>query len=121
MNSYQVEYLGVWMVAFAQFLGWTDAQIFEWAKPRLEGMEPPGMVINEPPLFYVARELACRQPYYDVLSQHERWDFVRAVQDILSPNHARGFSDNFDFVAAKYKLRALFRASSPEGSENDAA
>ena len=110
MNSYQAEYLGIWKVAFAQFLGWRDAHTSEWAKPLLDGLDSPGMVLNEPPLFYVARELASSQPYYEDLSQRERWDFIRDVQGVLSPSHARGFSDDFDFVAVKDSLQRLLRA-----------
>jgi hypothetical protein len=110
MNSYQAEYLAIWKVAFAEFLGWGEAQTSEWAKPLLDDLATRGMVLNEPPLFYVARELASRQPYYDELSQRERWDFIRAVEGVLSPSHARGFSDDYDFVAAEQAMQRVLRA-----------
>jgi hypothetical protein len=109
MNSYQVEYLAIWKVAFAEFLGWNEAQTFEWATPFLKDLAMPGAVLNEPPLFYVARELASRQPYYDDLSQTARWDFIREVEGVLSPGHARGFSDEYDFMAAKQAMQGLLR------------
>jgi len=110
MNSYQAEYLAIWKVAFAEFLGWDEAETTEWAKPLLDDLRLPGMVLNEPPLFYVARELVSRQPYYDELSQRERWDSIRHVEGVLSPGHARGFSDDYDFGAAKQSVRHLLRA-----------
>ena len=111
MNSYQIEYLEVWKVAFHQFLGWTENQIVAWAKPLLDAMDPLGMVINEPPLFYVARELAASQSYYDDLSQRARFDLIRDVQHILSPNHERSFPQGFDFAAAKANLQRLLHAN----------
>jgi hypothetical protein len=109
MNSHQVEYLAIWKVAFAEFLGWNEAQTSEWAKPLLDDLDMPGAVLNESPLFYVARELASRQPYYDDLSQTARWDFIREVEGVLSPGHARDFSDEYDFVAAKQVIQRLLR------------
>src|SRR5712692_8287049 len=113
MNAYQSEYLEIWKVAFAQFLGWSEAQILDWAKPRLEGMDPPGIIINEPPLFYVAREVAYSQPYYDELSQRERWDLIRTIQDVLAPGHVRNFASDFDFDAARSQLAKLLRDARP--------
>jgi hypothetical protein len=110
MNSYQAEYLAIWKVAFAEFLGWNDAQTCDWARALLDDLALPGMVLNEPPLFYVARELASSQPYYDDLSQRERWDFIRDVEGVLSPGHARGFSDDYDFEGAKQAVRGMLRA-----------
>src|SRR3954447_19426816 len=107
MNSHQTEYLAIWNTAFTEFLGWSDAQTSEWAKPLLDNLGLPGMALNEPPLFYVARELACSQPYYDELSQLERWDFIRELQDVLAPLHARGFPDNYDFATARQAVRDL--------------
>jgi len=114
MNSYQAEYLAIWNVAFAEFLDWNDAQTSEWAKPLLNDLGLPGIVLNEPPLYYVARELASRQPYYDDLSQRERCDFIRDVEGVLSPGHERGFSDDYDFVAAKQAMLHLLRAGGSE-------
>ena len=110
MNSYQAEYLAIWKVAFAEFLGWNDARTSEWAKPLLDNLGLPGMVLNEAPLFYVARELASSQPHYDALSQRERSDFIRDVEGVLSPGRARGFSDDYDFEAAKQAVRGMLRA-----------
>ena len=110
MNMYQKEYLETWKAAFSRFLNWNEQQILEWAKPRLEKMDPPGITINEPPLFYVAREIACNQSFYDDLSQSGKWDFIRAIQDVLAPDKAgRAFPEDFDFDAAKNKLRQLLR------------
>jgi hypothetical protein len=108
MNSYQTEYLQTWKEAFAQLLGWSEEQTASWAKPLLEDLALPGMVLNEPPLFYVARELASGQPYYDELSQRGRWELIRAAQDVLAPDKAgRNFPPGFDFKAAKGKLGRL--------------
>ena len=102
--------MAIWKVAFAEFLGWNDAQTSEWAKPLLDDLGLPGAVLNEPPLFYVARELASSQPYYDDLSQRDRWDFIREVEGVLSLGHARGFSDDYDFEAARQALQGMLRA-----------
>jgi len=110
MNAYQKEYLETWKVAFAQFLCWSEAQILDWAEPRLERMDPPGMIINEPPLFYVAREVAYSQPYYDELSQRERWDLIRTIQDVLAPGHIRNFPADFDFNKARRELEELLKS-----------
>ena len=67
------------------------------------------MVINEPPLYYVARELASSQPYYDELAQRARFELIRAAQDVLAPDKdGRNFPSHFDFDAAKAKLGQLF-------------
>jgi hypothetical protein len=82
----------------------------DWAKPLLHVMEPPGMVINEPPLYYVARELASGQPYYDELSQRQRFELICTVQDVLAPDKGgRNFPPGFDFNAARSKLDKLLR------------
>jgi hypothetical protein len=116
MNTYQIEYLRAWKEAFAQFLGWSEHKTLSWAKPLLDGMDPPGMVINEPPLYYVAREMAALQPYYDDLSQTRRFELGRAVQDVLAPDLAgREFPPGFDFDAARRKLDRLLRNAAQSG------
>ena len=110
MNSYQTEYLQAWKTAFAQFLGWSEEKTIEWAAPLLNALDPPGMVINEPPLYYVARELVSSQPYYDELAQRQRFELIRAIQDVLAPDKAgRDFPPSFDFGGARTKLERLLR------------
>ena len=108
MNQYQREYLEIWIDSFAHFLGWDDKQTRTWAGPLLNRMEPPGMVINEPPNFYVAREMALQQPYYNGLSQRDKWELIRAIQGILNPDERiRGFPHDFDFGTAKRKIKEI--------------
>lgn len=106
MNSYQTEYLQTWKVAFAQFLGWSEERTVLWAKPLIADLEEPGMVLNEPPLYYVAREMASRQPFYDELTQRERHDLIRTVEFALSPD--RDFPEGFDFSSARMKIEKIF-------------
>jgi len=114
VNSYQIEYLGIWKTAFAKFLGWSEEETLLWAETLLVGMNPPGMVINEPPLYYVARELAWRQPCFDDLSQREGFELIRGLQNILAPNHERGFAPGFDFEQARNQIGELARNTKPE-------
>jgi hypothetical protein len=107
MNAYQTEYLNIWKQAFHEFLGWSVEQTVSWAQPLLEMMDPPGMVINEPPLYYVAREIAWEQSQFEGRSQRDREDFIRAIQSILAPDHARAFGESFDFTAARGRLDKL--------------
>src|SRR5712672_2894810 len=110
LNSYQTEYFETWKEAFAQFLGWSVEQTASWAQPLLEDLELPGMVLNEPPFYYVARELASNQSFYDELSRRDEQELILAIEAILGPDHARNFPPGFDFDAAKRKLETLLRA-----------
>ena len=110
MNSHQMEYLKTWNEAFAQFLGWNEEQTVSWAKPLLEDLALPGAVLNEPPLYYVARELASSQGYYYELSQRARFELIRTIQDVLAPDKAgRKFPSGFDFDSARRELDKVLR------------
>ncbi len=113
MNSYQTEYLRIWKKAFAEFLGWSEEQTTSWAQPLLADMDPPGMVINEPPLYYVARELAWAQPFMDDLSQRGREELIHAIENILAPSHDRSFASDFDFGAARRQIDKLVHGAKP--------
>lgn len=64
--------------------------------------------IGEPPLFYVARELACGLPYYDDLSQRRRLKVIEGVSDLLAPDWGeRSFPPDFDFAATRSKIDRL--------------
>jgi hypothetical protein len=111
VNTYQTEYLSVWKQAFAKLLSWSAEQTTSWAQPLLAMMDPPGMIINEPPLYYVAREIAWQQSFFEKLPQRRRSELIREIQNILDPNHSRTFECNFDFKAAKIRIDMLLRGA----------
>lgn len=113
MNAYQTEYFAIWKNAFAQLLGWSEAETIAWAKPLLRDMDPPGMVINEPPLYYVARELAWGNDFFDELTQSGRHELIRSIEFTLSPSGKRDISLDFDFHAAKAEIDRLICAANP--------
>lgn len=118
MNSYQIEYLQAWKEGFKQFPGWTEEETAAWAEPLLDNLSVPGMALNEPPLYYLARHIAFHQPYFDELSQRERFDLVRAVQRILAPdNHGRKFEPSYDFDLAKSKLKDLLARTGSQAQD----
>src|SRR5258708_34924838 len=113
MNSYQTEYLEVWKKAFPEFLGWREGQALNWSIPRLDAMAPPGMIINDPPLYYVAREIAYLQSSIDELSQSGRDDLIRDIEEILDPKNDRGFAPDYDFDKTRRKIESLLRHANP--------
>ena len=114
MNAYQIRYLRIWRRAFLEFFGWAKEETACWAQPLLERMDPPGMVINDPPLYYVARELASKEDYYDRLSQRKRSELIDEIEKILDGNvKGRVFPKDFDFLRAKKKIEKLLRAKRP--------
>jgi len=111
MNSYQTDYLSVWKTAFAQFLGWGEEQILSWAKLGLEDLAIPGIVLNKPPLYYVARELVWSQPYCEKFSQAERDELIGVVLDVLSMKHTlRVFPPGYDFDKTRNTLKTLLES-----------
>jgi hypothetical protein len=111
MNIYQIEYLTIWKVAFRGLLGWSEKQTVHWAQPLLEGLDAPGIALNEPPLYYVARELVNCRPYTERLPGAQRDMLVREVEGVLSANNRlRGFPPGFQFEDVSRDLNALLES-----------
>ena len=106
-----MHYLSVWRRAFQELLGWQDDDTSLWSKSLLTLMEKSGgVVISEPPLYYVARELAVRQSFYDELTQREKLALIEAVEDVLYGGGDGGdFPQGYNFANAKNNIESVFR------------
>jgi hypothetical protein len=110
MNSYQTEYMNVWIQGFQGLLGWSESQTMLWAAPLLQNMEPPGMIINETPIYYIARELVDRRQDVQSLLPRDREYLIRAAETILRDKGGGGeFRKAFNFAEANKRLENLFK------------
>ena len=113
MNTYQSHYLRVRKKAFNEFSGWEEDETVRWANPLIKLMERAGgVVINETPMFYVARELASHQEYYDKLAQRGRQDLIVALERVLNGGGSgQDFPPAYDFSTAKAEIQKVLEAS----------
>jgi hypothetical protein len=110
MNDYQLHYRRVWSRAFSEFFGWTEEEITKWSEPFLEQMDGPNLVINEPPIYYVAREWASQQSHYDQLSQRDRLRLIERIENILKGGGVGwDFPEPYDFQRAKNEIVKLLK------------
>ncbi len=113
MNSYQTEYLQIWNEAFAQFLGWSKEETLSWAQPKLESLALPGMDLNEPPLYWVAKAIVFRQPYFEKLDGAAMDILIRKIERAMADGK-RNFPPGIDFTGAKIKVNRLLVKGAPK-------
>ncbi len=110
MNQYQTEYLNVWKRGIPFLLGWSDEQLMQWAATKIQDLSLPGMVLNEPPLYYIAEAIVWNAEDIEEMPVVVRERLVRDIEhDILGPNFARDFRLGFDFESAKGAIDSLIK------------
>jgi hypothetical protein len=115
MNDHQSHYLKIWNIAFSAFLGWSEEETAKWAEPLIVRMDRPNLVINESPMFYVARELVWRQSYCDQLSQAKRDRLIEAVEMVMKEGGIGwDFRPGFNFPDAKRQIERLLASPRSE-------
>jgi len=110
VNQYQTEYLNIWKRGVPCLLGWTEQEFTQWATPKIEDLALPGVVLNEPPLYYVAEAIVWNAENIDEIPMVVRERLIRSIEHkILGPNFVRDFPSGFDFEAAKQTIDSLIK------------